>query len=55
MVVDGNPSMMQDQMDIDCFRQLEVLNPEIRDQLADKIENATGEENKFLILLHLKK
>ncbi|MBT3241807.1 MAG: hypothetical protein HN352_01575 [Bacteroidetes bacterium] len=32
-----------------------AIDPALRDLIADKIEAATGEENKTLILLHLKK
>jgi len=54
VVMDYTPWRKQDEIDVDCFRELDVLDPGIRDQIADKIENATGEESKTLILLHLK-
>lgn len=55
IIMDFNPGYAQSHVDIDCFRSLNVSNPKLRDQIADKIENATGEENKILILMHLKK
>lgn len=45
---------MRKKVDLDCLRKKVVKNPELRNKIADKIENFTGEENPLILLLHLK-
>jgi len=44
----------QEKTDLECFRKRKVRLPEKRDELADMIENFSGEELPLLVLMYLK-
>lgn len=55
MVITYYGEFLDKRNDLDCLRQKKVLMPELHSEIVHKIANLTGEENPFLILLHLKK